>query len=349
MRAHCGLVSAMLLLLATTSPAQEAQFPIGSIDFFGYLGIDLASVRAALPIRTGDVLKASAIEETKQRVQQFIREKTKYEAKSVNIVCCSEKGGWMIYIGLNGQSSKSLVLTVPPTGAVKLDAEGLARVQKSEEALLPAVRSGAAEDDSQGYALSADPALRAAQLAMRDYAIHHTKQILEVLKSSSDVASRQAAAELLGYDRQSPAQIEALVAASRDADAGVRNNATRALLVMASAAQKPAGIPADGFIDMLNSPDWTDRNKGGYLLMRLTETRDAQLLNKLKAQALPSLIEMARWREIGHAYPFRIILGRIGGIEESRLEMLASSDQIAPILERVCGSHCDDNPPAAKF
>src|SRR5215472_6406896 len=258
---HVLLQAFLLLQLASASLAQDSQFPIGTIDFYGYQGIDLPAVRAALPIHPGDSLKASALEETKQRVQGSIRQKTKYEVTSFNPVCCNEKGGWMIYIGLNGQSSKPLALTVPPTGAAKLDAEALARVQKAEDALLPAVRSGASEDDSQGYALSSDPTLRAAELAMRDYAIHHTKQIMEALKSSSDVASRQAAAELLGYDKQSPAQIDALVSATRDADAKVRNNATRALLVMASAAQKPAGIPADGFIEMLNSPDWTDRNK----------------------------------------------------------------------------------------
>jgi hypothetical protein len=83
---------------------------------------------------------------------------------------------------------------------------------------------------------------------------------------------------------------------------------------------------------MLNSGTWTDRNKGGGLLMALTEPRDPTLLAKLKAQALDSLIEMAQWRESGHAGYSRVVLGRIYGIPEQRLLSLAFDGPVQEIL-----------------
>jgi hypothetical protein len=50
------------------------------------------------------------------------------------------------------------------------------------------------------------------------------------------------------------------------------------------------------FIDLLNSIEWTDRNKSSFALEMLTESRDPALLLDLRARALRSLIEMARWK-----------------------------------------------------
>jgi hypothetical protein len=49
------------------------------------------------------------------------------------------------------------------------------------------------------------------------------------------------------------------------------------------------------------------------------------LLAALRAQTLESLLEMARWRS-GHAYAARVMLGRIAGIEETRLQKLVSDN-----------------------
>ena len=87
---------------------------------------------------------------------------------------------------------------------------------------------------------------------------------------------------------------------------------------------------------MLNSGKWVDRNKAGFLLLELSRWRAPKLLDALRARALDSLIEMARWRTAGHAYFARVLLGRIAGIEESRLQKLAgSNDQAETIVEAV--------------
>jgi len=47
---------------------------------------------------------------------------------------------------------------------------------------------------------------------------------------------------------------------------------------------------------------------------------------------LDPLIEMANWRNIGHAGAALAMLGRIAGIDEAKLEQLIESGQTAPIL-----------------
>jgi len=84
-------------------------------------------------------------------------------------------------------------------------------------------------------------------------------------------------------------------------------------------------IPATRFVPLLHSLDWLDRNKGAYLFMRLTGARDPALLKMLHDQALGPLREMAQWKDFSHAWPSLTILGRIGGIEEGRLDSLNPS------------------------
>jgi hypothetical protein len=86
---------------------------------------------------------------------------------------------------------------------------------------------------------------------------------------------------------------------------------------------------------MLNSGSWTDRNKAGFLLDELSKERDPKLLSQLRAHALDSLIEMARWRSRGHAGTARILLGRIAGIEETRLQKLVDAGEVEQILKAL--------------
>jgi hypothetical protein len=76
------------------------------------------------------------------------------------------------------------------------------------------------------------------------------------------------------------------------------------------------------FIALLKSDKWADRNKGGWLLINLTESRDPKLLKQLRKEAMDALVEMARWQFAGHASFARRLLGRIAGIEEARLDTL---------------------------
>jgi hypothetical protein len=283
--------------------AQQDQIPIGEIDFFGYAGLEVAKVRAALPVHEGDVF--SYAETTRQQIEAAVRGVIGQAPTDVAAVCCDAHQHFMIYIGLPGLSQKPLAYNPAPRGSVRLPA-GAARLYKQTmEAWEQAVLKGvSAEDDSAGYALSVDQNLRARQLAMRRYAVAHDKLLEQVLESSASAADRKAAAALLGYANRSKEQIAALVRASRDPAGAVRNNSVRALSVLAasSGATGPQ-IPAQNFIAMLNSGQWTDRNKAGWLLTELTQSRSPQVLAELRSQALPALMEMAQWHNPGHAGP----------------------------------------------
>jgi HEAT repeat protein len=168
------------------------------------------------------------------------------------------------------------------------------------------------------------------------YAVRHQAKLLRVLRGSSDVEQRRIAAEVLGYAREFRAQISALVRATRDPDADVRNNAARALWVLASSNSRVADqIPAHSSIAMVKSGVWTDRNKASLILMELTKSRSPQLLEKLRKEALPALIEMAKWHDLAHASDARIILGHIAGIPEKQLQREAFQPTARPILEAL--------------
>jgi HEAT repeat protein len=206
-----------------------------------------------------------------------------------------------------------------------------------DKALMSAVMKGhAMEDDSEGFTLTNEPKARRAELAIREYALRNETLILQVLASSSDARHRAIAAQMLGYGRQSDEQIDALVRASLDADDGVRNDAVRALGVLAGVKPNLAQrIPPELFVRLLRSGTWSDHNKASLLLLALTKRRDPRVLAPLRTEALDSLVEMARWRNTGHAFAALSILGRIAGLDEDTLNKLIDAGRSDTIISKL--------------
>jgi hypothetical protein len=243
----------------------------------------------------------------------------------------------MAYIGLPGESYKPLAFNPAPAQDVRLPKAALALCEEMDKAWGNAVMRGhATEDDSEGYALTNERKARRAQLAIREYALRNESLILQVLASSSDAQHRAIAAQMLGYGRQSDEQVDALVRASLDADDGVRNDALRALWALAGAKPDLAKrIPPEPFVRLLRSGAWSDHNKASLLLLALTKSRDPKVLTLLHADALDSLIEMARWRSMGHAEAALVILGRIAGLSEDSLDRLIEAGQADTIISKL--------------
>src|SRR5579862_5920126 len=314
----------LAVFLARSAFAQENR-PIGAIDFFGQKGLDVEAVRRALPIHEGDL--TSSREELKKSESEAVKKTLGRDPTDVATVCCDDRQRVLIYIGLPGQSSKPVKFNPTPKGAIRLPADVMQLSHEIDQALMAAILKGASrEDDSQGYALSEEATSKAKQLELREYALRNEATILQVLKSSSDAGHRAFAAEALGYGRQSDTQIAALVSASLDPDGNVRDNAVRALGVMARAKPEIARkISAAPFIQLLASGTWTDRNKAILALEPLTSARNPDVLKQLRDSAIDQLIEVARWHNLGHAWAGRMVLGRIAGIEEKRLLELAGT------------------------
>ena len=105
------------------------------------------------------------------------------------------------------------------------------------------------------------------------------------------------------------------------------------LMLGVLAMEQPlVGLDVKPFVSMLYSGQWTDRNKASLLLRRLTERRDLALLRVLRDQTMEPLLDGAHWQSPGHAYFFLVILGRIGGIDEARLEKLIESGARGEII-----------------
>jgi len=339
MRLCLGLVIVVTLAVrAMAVPAVDQKRFLDEIDFYGYKGLDVAAVRVALPFHEGDRFPPPNVhsDQLKKQVASAVKQVIGREPTDVVFLCCDANQNFGAYIGLPGESYKPLQFDAGPTGSIRLPKDAVKLSKTLDDALTSAIMGGhGTEDDSAGYALTNDQKARQLQLAFRAYALEHDELILHVLTSSSDADHRAIAAQLVGYGRQSDGQVDALVHASLDPDDDVRNNATRALWVLAGA--KPAlaqRVPPQPFIQLLRSGTWSDHNKASLVLSALTTTRDPKVLEELRADALDSLLEMGRWRSVGHAEPALTILGRIAGIDEDALNKLIDAADAATILSK---------------
>jgi HEAT repeats len=338
----------LLTFLVWTHPASsvvvasqsDRKTAIANIDLFGYGDSDVEKLRSVLPIKAGESIKLSEWSTYRSKIEEAIRSLTGKVPTDVALLCCNEKGDSMIYIGVPGTSSVVVQHKPAPTGEGRLPAAALNLNRETDEALTKAVLAGRTQqDNSNGYSLSADPELRKKELEIREFALGHEDLLRTILLSSSDAEHRAIAAEFLGYVNVSARQIADLVEASRDPDPGVRNNAVRALGVIAGSSQQRANmIPPKPFIALLKSGKWVDRNKGSWLMINLTVSRDPKLMKQLRTDAIDQLVEMARWQFVGHASSARRLLGRIAGIEEARLDPLIN-DQAEAIIAAAKKSH----------
>jgi len=74
------------------------------------------------------------------------------------------------------------------------------------------------------------------------------------------------------------------------------------------------------FIEMLNSLSWTDRTQALGMLQILTDQRDPDAIEQIRERALPSLIEMARWKTLPHALPAFLLVGRVADLPDDQVQ-----------------------------
>lgn len=310
---------------------------IGQINFFGYGGIDLQPIEAALPIQVGAVLKIEALESTQGLIEQRIRNVIGHGPTNIDFVCCDENHHLLVFIGLGGTTSHKPSYHPIPKGTDSLQPAAL-RLYQDLDALMLATKGGSvAEDDSKGYALAADPALRKIQTAMRAYALDRAPEFERVLKNASDTQQRLVSAALLGYSQRSSSQVQGLADAVLDPEPEVRNNAVRSLMVLASVKQTDLRkLSVEPVEALLLSGVWSDRNKASLLLDQLTASPDPAMLRELHTTSLDAIIEGASWRgDPGHAGAFVILLGRIAKVPEERLFPTPDADAIADMIKQA--------------
>ncbi len=156
------LYGAALLIAGTCS----AESRIGGIEFFGYRGLDVEAIRSALPLNEG----TPWVEENRRVLREFVKASVGTDATDIEVVCCDEGGDRRVYIGLQGNTSKTIRFLDEPAGALRLPEELLQINARLESALRAAVERGGdavQEDRSRGYALLNDPSARSVELELR--------------------------------------------------------------------------------------------------------------------------------------------------------------------------------------
>lgn len=304
-------------MLLSSSNVQKP--PIGVIDFYGLHNLSESQLRQALKIKEGDPAPASFDEAVKA-----IGPLAGVERVYPNFVCCNKDGKAILYIGIEEKGFPPLRFRAAPKKNILLSPDvvkaGKALLDANEQAVL---NGKVAEDEDQGHALSHYPPARAIQEQFIKFAARDIKQLRDVLRDSTNAEHRAVAAQVIAYTQNKQGVVNDLVAAVKDPDGDVRNNAMRALGVMANARESgklKIKIPWEPFIDLLNSLVWTDRNKSSFALVNLTQKRDPVLLARLRDRALSSLVEIARWKDRGHAAAGFFILGRIAGLPDKELD-----------------------------
>jgi hypothetical protein len=279
------------------------------------------------------------VPDSREEIEHRLEALPNVQQARLNFVCC-EAGKTIIYVGIRERGAPTLRFRPAPQGKTKLPDS----MVQAGDALSDAVTRGAekgdvAEDDSQGHALFHNPEARAVQQRFITFAAQNLRLLRVVLRESSDAHHRALAAEIIAYAANKRDVVKDLVYGMSDPDEDVRNNSIRALAIIASFTRASPNlrikIPAQPFIEMLNSIIWTDRNKSSAVLLQLTDGRDAAVLSSLRQHALQSLIEMSRWKSKGHAGAAFFILGRVGNLSDDEIQKLWDSGDRQLLIETV--------------
>jgi hypothetical protein len=309
-----------LVLMLLSTGQSDSQLPaIQTIDFYGLRTVSEAQVRKALQIKEGDIPP-----ETPLPAQLRIEAIPRVIHARLNFVCC-QRDKTTLYVGVQEQDVPELTFRPAPTGSVRLPFDVPPAGAAFQQAYTMALEAGDhVEDQSEGHALMHFPEARAAQKKFVTLAALHPAILHDVLRNSADARQRALAAMVLGYAADKRDVVADLMYGTSDPDDQVRSNCTRALWIIAKFAQRKPDlgiqVPPAVFIDLLNSLVWTDRNKSSNALLETTFNHDPATLAEIRAKALPSLVEMARWKAIAHAQASLFLLGRIGGMSEDDIQ-----------------------------
>jgi hypothetical protein len=287
---------------------------------YGLRTLAESTIRGALGIHDGDPVPDSIGPATRR-----IRAVPGVADARLNVVCCSSDGKAILFVGVAELGALVNAPHPSPTGGVRLPDDVVQLGRAFDDTLMAAVRGGqAAEHDSAGHAFFDYPGANAIQHRYLAIAAAQLPMLRDVLNHSANAEHRALAAELLGYAPNVADVGPDLENAIHDPDDAVRNTAMRARAVIALYAQQSPllgiHVSATPFVEMLNSLVWTDRNKASFALFQLTADRNPALLALLRAQALPALVDIARWRSVTHAYAGYMILGRVEGMPDDALE-----------------------------
>lgn len=321
---------------------RDARPRIATIDFYGLQHVTASQLRTKLGLQVGDTAPLVLLYQpdlftrlarsllgvrTAQGLESKLREIPGVRDAAIAAVQGDDPHRCAVFVGISENE------TVPARrsfhGNVVLPDAAVGLYERHSEAFASAITNPSPdfdEDDSRGYSLFTDPAMRSLEENAIAFlqAPQNRAAALAVLRTSVDVQQRRAAAWLLTYGPDPQQTADALLYALDDPDKDVRNTICRELAVIAeyglnNQALKVRMAPGP-FIQMLNSVVWTDRDKAMAVLDPLTATRDSDTLLLLKRSGLASLDEMARWDADSYARMAFTLIGRIAALADADID-----------------------------
>jgi hypothetical protein len=297
-----------IVLSPALGSAAEDMPPVGRIVVFGDLRFERA-VRQLLP-----PVPISFGEADVDKFRKKLAASRSWRQSDLTWVCCESTGTAILYVGVRA-TDRHPRFRPTPTGAIRLDSEDLALYDRlmdvNQEAVFKAIPRS--EDDSAGHALSSYPPEREVQEKVIARVGERLALWRDVALESGERHHRAAAVHLIAYGPKDQMLADLLTRAAQDPDSLVRNNAIRAIGVLARSVDARTHLRIDPtpLMNIFESVHWTDWNKASFALLALTDIGDPKLLAAIARQARNPLRQIASWPPM-HATPGVVILERIG-------------------------------------
>jgi hypothetical protein len=308
-----------LILVAIVVVSATAQAPkIATVNFYGLRRQTEDKLLKAAGIEVGAPLPGS-----KGDMEDRLEAATGVVAARVEAVCC-EGAGAILFIGIEERGAPHFDTRPAPAGSAVLPDDIVADYREYLRVVQRALQRGAgSEDYSAGEPRIDDPAATAFEDRFRHFAADNVALIRDVLRNTGDAEQRAASASLIVFAPKKADVLNDLQFALQDPDESVRANAVRSLKAIAVLTRKrpELGLKVSGtwFVEMLSSIVLSDREQAAEALVILTDTDPGATLELMRERALPTLIEMARWKTLRYALPAFLLVGRIAGVADAEL------------------------------
>jgi HEAT repeats len=305
------VLTSILSLCAAAYPA-AAQIPsVREINIYGLQKVSAERILQAAKLQSGQPLPPSKgeMEEAIAKVPGVLRAR-------VEAVCCEDKYA-VLFVGVEERTGPHVEFHAQPTGNATLSEDVMDAYHEFLTALQRSAQSKAGKPGER------DPGLAAATQKFTAFASTRLAELRNALRDSPDPEERAAAAVVIGYARDKSAIAADLQYAMRDPDEEVRGNAIRSLHAAVMKADTPTQavpVPLTALVDLLHSIVLSDRTEAADMLVTVTDDGNPQAIDLLRSQALPALVEMARWKSLFYALPPFMLVGRIAGLPEEEIQ-----------------------------
>jgi hypothetical protein len=321
-----SVLTSIFSLVGAAYPA-AAQIPsVREINVYGLQRVSAERILQAAKLQSGQPLPPSkgGMEEAIEKVPGVLRAR-------VEAVCCEDKYA-ILFVGVEERTGPHVEFHPQPSGNAALSEE----VMDAYHQFLTAVRRSA--QSNAGKPGERDPELAAVTGQFTSFASARLGELRNALRDSPDPEERAAAAVVIGYAADKNAIAADLQYAMRDPDEAVRENAIRSLHAAVMKADTPpqaVPVPLTTLVDLLHSVVLSDRMEAADMLVTVTDDGNPQAIGLVRSQALPALVEMARWKSLFYALPPFILVGRIAGLPEQEIQSRWTKDDREYVIRKA--------------